>query len=541
MVVEDKEITITEDFSSDMQLSQQSNINTIDTPQDIVSTPNLLDTENHDDYYKNIFSVIISMLDSSISRGNIEKLENDLLEVKLRYERCDQNSHAVEMKIEEAQYVLMCKYLETRNIEKAKALCENFDEVMEEYVIHRIKNSTNDFAYDDNYYAAMLKIDICERINIEVNSIKFWEGVLNIEKPYLNYRLPPQWQPDNIGLVLAPNHSLGFSFNSYNYFGFVKVFKIRYNPKSEKNKMNLGDVQKLKEYLVRPKITKNIRIIFEEGIENIYLDLNNVNILCNFSIKLPSTAKRIGGNLFRGNVNIQNVDLSGTRIESIDDGTFYNSNIKKLIVPSTLKSIGKNAFANCDNLKDVDLSNTKVSKINRNAFYNSGLRKIKVSNSLSFIDLEAFSKCKDLKKLDLSKTQITALDSGFLAYSGVKKVKLPSNISTVDFGVFSDCKDLKEIDLSNTKIKKIGAYSFFNSSIEKIRLPQSIEEIEYEAFGKCNNLKNIDFRKTNLRKIAPYAFYSSGIKNIKLPKCLKEVSSTSFSACDNLKNLDMPN
>ena len=39
MVVEDKEITITEDFSSDMQLSQQSNINTIDTPQDIVSTP----------------------------------------------------------------------------------------------------------------------------------------------------------------------------------------------------------------------------------------------------------------------------------------------------------------------------------------------------------------------------------------------------------------------------------------------------------------------------------------------------------------------
>ncbi len=537
MVVEDKDFAIIEDFSSNEQLSQQSNVNNENI--EISSNLGLLDMENHNDYYKNIFSILINMLDSSILRDNIERLEIDLVEVKQRYLRCDKSSYAVLMKIQEAQYVLMCKYLETRNIEKAKALCEGFDETMEDYIVERVKNNINDFAYDDNYYAAMLKVDICERVNIEVNSLKFWEGILNIEKPSSNYRLPPQWQPDN-SLILAPNHSLGFSISSYNYFGFVKVFKIRYNPKSEKNKMNLADVQKLREYLVRPRITKNIRIIFEEGIENIYLDLNNVNILCNFSVKLPSTAKRIGGNLFRENVNISDVDLSGTRIETIEDNTFYNSNIRKLIAPSSLKSIGKNAFANCNELKEVDLSSTRVSKINRNAFYNSGIKKIKVSSELETVDLESFSNCKELKKLDLSNTKITQLDAGFLANSGVRKVKLPNDINGIDFAVFSDCKELKEIDLSNTSIKKIGAYSFFNSNIEKIKLPKTIEEIEYEAFGKCKKLKKIDFGKTNLVKIAPYAFYKSGIKNIKLPKTLKEVSTTSFLECDNLKELKIP-
>ena len=499
----------------------------------------MLEAEGHDDYYKEILTVLIKMLESSLKSGEIEKLENDLSDVKTRYNQFDCTSKVLTEKIQEVQYDLMCKYLENGYIEKAKVLCDGFDESMEEFIINRVKENKKDFTENDNYYAAMTKIDIMERIAIDVNSLKFWEGVLNIEKPELNFRLPVGWQPAN-SLILSKERNMSVPFNDFYFTWFIKFFKIRYDPKSKKNKMNLNDIQKLREYLIRPKTARYIRIVFEEGIENVYLDLNNTNILSKFSIRLPSTCKSIGGSLFKNSANLSVVDLYGTKIEAIEDDTFYNSRIQRIICPPNLKSIGRNAFANCDDLEFVDLSYTKVDKINRNAFYNSGINSLRVSKDLKFVDLEAFSYCRNLKQLDLSKTKLDGLEAGFLAYSGVKKVKLPSTINNVDFGVFSDCKELKEIDLSKTKVKRLGAYSFFNSNIERIKLPNTVEELEYEAFYRCERLKNIYFRKTKLSKVAPYAFYKSGVEKVQFPNSLSEISATSFKSCDNLKVFDMP-
>lgn len=538
MVVENDEIKISTAFT-DANIEQSRYAPSSKEKEELSNTLTALEQEPLDDYYKNIFSLLIKMLDMSLKIDNMERLETDLQDVKLRYSKCEYSSKAVNMKIQEVQYVLMCKYLATKNLEKARTFCEQFDENMEEYIVNRIKIGIPNVVESNNFYAALLKVDIAERINLEVRSLKFWEGILNIESPASNYRLPKEWQPNNKSLMVRNNSFMGLSRSSYSYFGFLKIFKIRYDPKSQKNKMNLGDVQKLKEYLIRPRVTKNIRIIFEEGIENVVLDLNNVNVLCTFSIILPSTAKTIGGNLFKNNVNVSSVDLSNTKIQLIGDDTFVNSNIKKIKMPKCLKYIGNNAFANCNELRKLDLSNTNIEIINRSAFYNSGIQKLKLSEDLSTIDLEALSNCKNLSYLDLSKTSMDKLDAGFLASSGVSRVKLPDDIHEMDFGAFSDCKNLKEIDLSNTKIKRIGAYAFFNSSIENIKLPNTIESIEYEAFGKCSKLKKIDFSSTNLTKVAPYAFYNSGVNEVKLPETVKEVSSTSFSNCNHLKKINL--
>ncbi len=511
-----------------------------DLVDDIYNNKNskLFEGEELDDYHKNMFAMFIKVLDASIKKDIIERLEIDLADVKSRYNKTGVFSNAVTSKIQEASYILMCKYLETNNIEKAKDFCENFDSDMEEYIVNRVKMDIPNVVEYDNYYAAMLKIDISERINIEVNSLKFWEGVLNIEKPALNYRLPIEWQPDTTSLVVKPKGFLGLYRNSYNYFGFVKVFKIRYSPRSAKNKMNLSDVQKLREYLIKPRVTKHIRIIFEEGIENVYLDLENVNMFCDFSVKLPSTAKSIGGNLFRESINISKVDLSNTRIETIGENTFSNSNLKKIKVPSNLRFIGSGAFANCQYLKKLDLSDTNLEYINKNAFYNSGIEKLKLSRNLTSIELEGFGKCNSLKKLDLLDTNLTRLDSGCLANSGVEKIRLPNNIEEIDFGAFSDCKDLRELDLSNTKIRKIGAYAFFNSNIESIKLPRTIKDIEYQAFAKCKNLKKLDFSDTKLERIAAYAFYGSGIREVRLPNEEVDVDEKAFARCEYLKKVN---
>ncbi|MBR3280452.1 MAG: leucine-rich repeat domain-containing protein [Clostridia bacterium] len=506
---------------------------------EVEKSNNVITTESFDDYHKNLFTILIKILDSSMSQKSIEKIEIDLFDVKERYSRINIKSREVDMKIQEVSYYLMCKYLETRNIEKAKDFCANFGDAMKEYIISRIKCEMPNVIESNNYYAAMLKIDITEGVNLDVNNIKFWEGILNIEKPASNYRLPNEWQPLN-SLVLRRRTALGLSISSYNCFGFFKVFKIHYDPRSEKNKMNQLDIQKLKEYLIRPKVIKNIWIVFEEGIEDVVLDLDNVNMLCDFTIKLPSTAKTIGGNLFRESINLSRVDLSNTRIEVIGDNTFLNSNLKKIKMPITLKNVGNSAFANCKNLKKVDFSNTDLRKISRSAFYNSGIKSVKLSNEIGAIDLEAFSNCKNLKQLDLSNTQINRIDSGFFANSGLEKVKLPESITALDFGAFSDCKNLKEVDLSKTKVRRIGAYAFFNSSVENVKLPNTVQKVEYEAFARCKNLKKIDFTKTRLDVVDAYAFYGSGVQDVKLPDELYKIDETAFNGCKNLKKINLP-
>ena len=531
MVVENDQLQIKEAF--DESVKKESVFDELSNIYDN-SASKLFEGEQLDDYHKNIYTILIRILDASLRTGAIDKLESDIKNVKLRYFKCNFASHAVIMKIQEAQYVLMCKYLEKNCIEKAKDMCEGFDESMETYIIERIKNKIPNVVEYENYYAAMLKIDISERMNIEVNKLKFWEGIYNVEHPESFYKLPKEWQSET-SLVLKDKSLAKFYRSTYSYFGFIKFFKIRFDPRSDRYKMNLSDVQKLREYVLRPRVIKNIRIIFEEGIEDVHLDLNNVNENCEFSVKLPTTAKTIGGNLFRGSCNISYVDLSNTKIKSIDDATFFNSNLRRIKTPNTLKLIGKNAFANCKDLKDIDLSNTSVKKISRNAFYNSGIKKIKLSNELSTIDIEAFSKCKNLRKLDLTNTSISKVDSGFISDSGVETIKLPNSIDTISFSAFSDCNKLREVDLSNTKVKKIDSYAFFNSNIQNIKLPSTIRKIEYEAFANCKNLRKIDLSNTDLNEVAAYAFYGSGIREVNLPDDDVVIDQTAFVECNKLR------
>ena len=180
MVVENEQLQIKEAF--DESINKKPVIDELANIYDN-SASDLFEGEQLDDYHKNIYTILIRILDASINLGNVEKLEADIKNVKIRYSRCNFASHAVIMKIQEAQYILMCKYLERNDIEKAKDLCERFDENMEDYIVDRVKCQVPNVVQNNNFYAAMLKIDICERTNIEVNKLKFWEGIFNIEFP----------------------------------------------------------------------------------------------------------------------------------------------------------------------------------------------------------------------------------------------------------------------------------------------------------------------------------------------------------------------
>ncbi len=483
-----------------------------------------------------ICKLLIDMLNSSIEFGFSDRLELDIKQTREKYNELEEKSEEFETKFQEASYVLMCLYLKEGQIEKAKTLCSTFDDKMEQYIYDRIRPSYPVIIEHDNYYCAMLKMDIAERRNIEVNSLKFWEGIYNIENPSSNYSLPEQWQPEVKSLVVKDNGFLSFTKK----LGFTRIHIIRYDPSSERHKMNHYDIQKFKEYLIFKKSVKNVRLVFEEGIEDVIFDLD-VMTNCKFFVKLPSSARRIGGNLFKNNSNIDIVDLSESKIEKLDERTFEKSSVRMVKFPKCINSIGKNAFMGCQYIEKVDLSSTSLNHLKQGCFKNSGIREILLPNSLRVIDVEAFSECKNLKTLDLSNTRLSLLNAGLISDSGLTKIKLGENVKGIGFDVFSECDALKRIDLSTTSIEKIGAYAFYNTNIQKIKLPPELKEIDYEAFSGCHNLDVLDLSKTNVERIAGYAFYNCGIREVKLPKSLKYLSEDAFCGCKNLKKLDLKN
>jgi Leucine-rich repeat (LRR) protein len=507
---EEKELEIKEAYSTDV----------IKTNNVYESTP--------------ICKLLIDILDSGIEFGFIDRLELDIKQTKAKYNETDETSKEFEDKLQEASYVLMCLYLKDNQIEKAKSFCESFDSRMEEYIFNRIRPSYPVIIENDNYYCAMLKVEIAEKRNINVNDIKFWEGIYNIEYPESNYRLPEQWQPEIKSLVAKENSFVVMARN----FSFVKTYKIRYDASSDRYKMNLFDIQKLKEYLIYKKNVHNIRIAFEEGIEDVIFDLD-IKCNCKFFVKLPTTARRIGGSLFNNNSNIDVVDISESRIEKIEEGTFENSSIRMIKLPQCLYSIGKNAFLGCKFMEKINLSNTSIKFLKQGCFRKSGIKDISFPSSLRVIEVEAFSECKNLKSLDLSKTELSLLNAGLISESGLSKIKLGENVRGIGFDVFSECNGLKKVDLSATSVEKIGPYAFYNANIRKIKFPNELKEIDYEAFSGCYNLETLDLSKTNIERIAGYAFYNSGIKKVKFPKTLKYLSEDAFYGCKNLKKLDL--
>ena len=87
----------------------------------------------------------------------------------------------------------------------------------------------------------------------------------------------------------------------------------------------------------------------------------------------PSTTLTIGANAFKGNTQLEIVDLTATKITTISDYAFYGcTNLKQVLLPDTVTTIGQYAFANCVSLisnNDTGIINLKnVVTINQYAF-----------------------------------------------------------------------------------------------------------------------------------------------------------------------------
>lgn len=173
----------------------------------------------------------------------------------------------------------------------------------------------------------------------------------------------------------------------------------------------------------------------------------------------------LGERSFSGCSNIEELDLSNSKLTSIPEGAFaYCKNLKTIKLPDTITSIGDEAFYNCQSLTNIE-----------------GLDKC----NLKSIGSAAFSNCKALENLDFSQSTFTNVPSkAFNGCSALAKITLPNTLTTIGGYAFYACYSIPQLDLSNTALTTLENYALYQMrETTKLSLPDSISSIGTHAFS----------------------------------------------------------
>lgn len=203
---------------------------------------------------------------------------------------------------------------------------------------------------------------------------------------------------------------------------------------------------------------------------------------------------------------LKEVNLSGTKISSLNGSTFYSCpSLETVILPDSLETLNSKDFAKCVNLANINLDNV--------------------------IDIadDTFEGCNSLNGIDTTRTK------GEL--NGFKYYEMSNCIVIYDYE--GDETNIVIPDyISNKPVTKIRSESFKNTAIDALSLPASLEYIGEYAFQNCNITSQIIFPQ-DLTYIGAGAFAGNRITGaLSVPDGITAIYDDTFnSACVNEFNI----
>lgn len=238
------------------------------------------------------------------------------------------------------------------------------------------------------------------------------------------------------------------------------------------------------------------------------------------SVKLPKTLTKINNGAFSG-TGLKSFTAS-SKIEKIGYEAFnYSPNLKSVdLSKSKIKTVDSYTFQQCTKLESIKLPST-VTKISYGAFGGTNLKSFTAPKNVKQIYSEAFYCCKNLKSVDLSKTKIKEF-KGYYGYT------------------FAGCTKLETVKLPST-FTTIGEGDFSNTALKSFTASKNIKEIKASAFTGCKKLKSVDLSKSKIKTLSWGVFENcEKLESVKLPNTLKTIESYSLAGCSNLKKITIP-
>ncbi len=248
---------------------------------------------------------------------------------------------------------------------------------------------------------------------------------------------------------------------------------------------------------------------------------------------------------------------NGTEYELIRAGTSSGTfTIADTFRGKPVVSIGDGAFNGSGRVQNVEVTGSFIQSVGNNAFYNcSKLESIVLPDSVNYLGERAFQSCRMLKNARLPSKLKEILSYTFAYCGSLESITLPDSLVYIGESAFSDCVSLKEIAIP-AGVKSVGDYAFASCSVtttgendevivsglEKVTFGNAIQTIGKYAFSKSAALKTVTFAADcRVQTIDDSAFEDcTSLASIELPVGLTTIGDNAFSLCKKLNEISIP-
>ncbi len=265
-------------------------------------------------------------------------------------------------------------------------------------------------------------------------------------------------------------------------------------------------------------------------------------------------------------------------VKKIAHSAFYFSEIQEVIFPSTVEEIGIFALASCRKLGTVDLSNTKVKTLNDYTFaYSNSLYEVKLPETLLAINGAVFAGCTYLPEITLPDS-LTSIGQYAFFDTKLKKIEIPSSVTEIGYCALGYTSNTAGMEVMNEDFVIVGDYGSAahryaydtdseydyenNFTFRTYELQEELDYIDGLVFETCGDFQyaKIDggaaivfcsstdsvvtvpaeLDGVKITEIYPAAFSSCAASEIIVSEGIKTIRKTAFDSCANLKSITFP-
>lgn len=288
------------------------------------------------------------------------------------------------------------------------------------------------------------------------------------------------------------------------------------------------------------------------------------------SFVIPARIKVLGGWLFDGCKQLNEIVFEGDNVNAIGQYAFYGTAITELAVPSKVTSIPHNMAYGCKELVKVTLG-AQVETIEYEAF--GGCPKLAYFNSdeeglfvmpqsLRHIEEGAFMYAACMRRVNLNEGLLTIGDGAFAAFYkyadktnesvGLEEITIPASVTFLGEDLFEADRELTSITIlsENTDFETHDGIMYRKSTRTLAYCPLAKAAQTLEIVDGTVGLEDFSFASTtaigkivcpsSLKKIGTGAFQLSNISEVIFNEGLEVIGEASLYMLDKLTAVHIP-